>query len=1840
MRRFVLTGCVMGCVLAAGARGLSAEAPPFERARQLERAGEVKAAFLAYLDIPGCEYAAVRLARPKAGEFLPVVEPLTRDMEDTPANPRAILVRADLRLATGDKDGALKEYRAFVARIAEGQGQGWPQGRVPATYYPVEPSQPDHVYGPAQPFTLGPGSHRDNWLIRRFIALQAWDDAAREFERIRAIHRRMAQPYVLMFPVFKEGKVVSQEKRLVRPTGFSGRALQFAVDYAYFLKSRGRIDDSLAALMEPMALVDMDRNPNEFEAKEVIPEAEAAKYPDLTGAADSRLSARFAWSNGIARKEFVRLAYGAFKAAGKEDRLVRSLQRQIEDGRNAARRVLARVRLHQGRPDAALALELAYIEHGKFDDLSAAYRRGRAYEDCRKLADAAAEYEKAVALPFVTPDVPDADEEAVERRYMSARAVMPGEFGPPDEKRLTIELLARLERLYRALAKSDKVLDVTLRQFEASPVLLMDLDRVEQAAQRFRAVGAEARFTDWAKALAVKADQPIARANLWWVAGEYAQTAAAIGAAALPTTRPVHASYARGQWHDRFKKAGELRTLLEALVKANPNDGQARLELLALDGRGDTAREIQALELLLDHGGGHYPVRQDEADGRTWFRSHYHLAYRLMRLYERAGQLDELRALGLKMLKAFVGEWRQSRWQYRYRDANALPEDANAILGLTIQHADAGMLDDLEKALADWPNGAAKAQIARRKAGRFVRPVRKAIGWANMPDAVRAYVSHENVLSLAVDEKHIYAGMPWGIAVYTSAGEPVTRVALAADARDLLAVGDHLWAATSAGLCRISIGDWAVARLTLPAEEGRGSYIPYTLASDGKHVWIGTSRGVARFDPAANFLRVYSSRELRVTGSHGWERLLLDGDVVYADSAEGTRRYDPRTDTWAVIDCDERPVHLVALADGVLWGHVWLNDKLRDRPCRIDRRTGAVTPILIEQSARIGDRSINGPFAYFGTWKGKPVLGPKGPAYYYDATIDRLRPLPTDDDGRVAIDSDILPGLRSGTPWRKPNGVLTCYDDQTHKHEILQDVPFNTGNWSMARLADGALVLAGRRERCPRYPNDQESLFDTYETWTEEGGLYLIKPRDAAFQAAGDAGRMPALQKSTARRISSVLAADTLPGDEILALVRNAAGYDWVCTNRGLAVMDKDGAVVAHVTRADGLCANRVVGAAELGGKVYFATGWGDHGGGLAVFDPKTHVFTGRFRADGLATDKLANVAAGGDELVLKYDVEYMRSGRGEYRLYAPGRFDPKTGTVTQAGQVQMLRQPEASAMRLLGEPDRWSMRFLGGLRISAAAGGGQNCEAGSRGLLVSPVASSAATLKIAGLTPKVVIDPALALMAAAERVRPRFASAADLERYLADENLYLRRRALYFLAISNERSDPKYIPPVLKAADEDADPGVRNVAVYALTRLPEDKRIVKALEARLASENRTVRGLAAIDRTRRGHRPDLKHFAAIFTQPDRYGTLPMMRDTITVPMNPEAAARALIPEADAEVLALLVAHAPRVAGNLNPADWQALGQALRKHPEAAPTLLKTYITDGWQRDLILRMFKEAGPAMLPALHEALASPDRVTRSNAARACGAVGDPTSIPHLIQALDLESGLSRASIVWALGELKAAAAMPMLAKLYVDARNDEERRRGAGFRGAQSQAEIRAQYDTMASLDSVGDDWDELKAALAPEPVNPRRNEELLDPGHILDAVRKIGPAAAQDFYRALAGEKDTRARGEAAVGLAQGAKDDLHKNLVILRNLLGDAEVYVRIRAAVSLLLLGQDDARQPIFDWLKSDREWEVRQTLDQLARAKDRGKLAFARPQIEAIAADPAMSDDVRRLAKGLLER
>jgi len=91
---------------------------------------------------------------------------------------------------------------------------------------------------------------------------------------------------------------------------------------------------------------------------------------------------------------------------------------------------------------------------------------------------------------------------------------------------------------------------------------------------------------------------------------------------------------------------------------------------------------------------------------------------------------------------------------------------------------------------------------------------------------------------------------------------------------------------------------------------------------------------------------------------------------------------------------------------------------------------------------------------------------------------------------------------------------------------------------------------------------------------------------------------------------------------------------------------------------------------------------------------------------------------------------------------------------------------------------------------------------------------------------------------------------------------------------------------------------------------------------------------------------------------------------------------------------------------------------------------------------------------------------------------------------------------------------------------------------------------------------------------------------------------------------------------------------------VLKNLLADATVSVRVPAAVSLLILGQDAAAQrPLLEFLGRGNPWDKISVVRELGRVKDVSRWEFARPSIKAVAADMTIPDEFRRQALALLQ-
>lgn len=767
MRIPLLLVCLLACV------ALSQE--PSE----LERSGNWQEAMALYARLPGWEYRAAWLGRAHPEEALALL-PATK-------GPAQYLLYGDLYLALGDKDQALAFYQ---------------KGVVDRDYIAEPPrwAELSHLWqGAAAPWTLGGGSHRDNWLLRRYLALEAWQDADREYARMWNVHLARA---------------ASKQ--------WDGKGLEFALDYAYYLNKRGHSEEALDLLLVPLELMDLDRNPD----------YRPDEYP-ATGVL------------GVSRKTYLRICYGFYHSAGKQSKLLHKLE---GSQRPASVQLLAQLELEQDRPTRALELFLKHLSLLDLDPLSHHYRLAQIYRRMGFPAQASEELETCLKLPGVPQDVPDPDEEELTGRRNSSQ---PSRAFPyrNDRESFKAHVWKQLGALRAAQGDVDGYLESLVRQYE-NPVARMTVQDLQRA---FEASGRQDAFRKWclSQAKQTRAADP----SEWYeLAGD-----------------PSGAQSAREQWRKE--------TILA--LRQRPDDPRSQLELLRLTGQDDT---LQYWELRY------------QVEGLLW------QVERILRACERAGRLDELRARGKRLLHDKLGG------------------NLNEVAAILADHAEAPFL----KQLLARTSGPARAQILRRLAPPPHSPWKW--GWANLPPHVRALSCISGAPSCSVeDERYLYLGYDWGLAVTDTLGRPVTRVALGTRVRDVEVAGGFAWLADDGGhLFRLEPRSWKVTEVALPQMRVED------LCAQGPTLWI-FGRTACRLDTRSLELEVLQTERPISRGiAVGSELWLEDDGKVFS--------FNPEFEQERELG---KSLRLLAWIDGSLWV------ESAEGLCRVDPEHREVQPVEV-----------------------------------------------------------------------------------------------------------------------------------------------------------------------------------------------------------------------------------------------------------------------------------------------------------------------------------------------------------------------------------------------------------------------------------------------------------------------------------------------------------------------------------------------------------------------------------------------------------------------------------------------------------------------------------------------------------------------------------------------------------------------------------------------------------------------------------------------------------------------------------------------------------------------------
>ncbi|MBN2684165.1 MAG: hypothetical protein JXR40_02695, partial [Pontiellaceae bacterium] len=477
------------------------------------------------------------------------------------------------------------------------------------------------------------------------------------------------------------------------------------------------------------------------------------------------------------------------------------------------------------------------------------------------------------------------------------------------------EIIPRLQRIYTTQGKTDRVLELSLFQFDRIPGALADFNLLMNTAERHAAEGKTAEFYAWTETQAAQATNLTAKANLYWAMNHPEQTLAVLANAENTEQLEV--------WKSRFKnKSYKLFVkLLDLSLALDSTDSLTRMEKLELQPEPLTPKSIDTLERLLAQDAKSPFPRGKGTYVRTRFHNEYDLAYRLMQLYEKENRIDDLTALGQRVALGEAPFESIDKSTFTTGRSDEIKSDLNAILSLLIHYADARTLNLLSTAWSTVPDFPAKRQLARKQRGGFETSTTAAIPWANLPEGVTALVSSENVLSLGADKQYAYSGHPWGIAVYDHEGNAVTRIALGTAALNIETCGGKVWIGTPLGLYSIDPKTWSIALLPMnqdlaewerDLDELSPSYYNgiYALAADDEFLWIGTSRDIRRLDLKTETLRIFSERELGQKSKSSWDKIWIEEQRVWAGGHDGTMLFDRATETWSKLLYQDAPVHI------------------------------------------------------------------------------------------------------------------------------------------------------------------------------------------------------------------------------------------------------------------------------------------------------------------------------------------------------------------------------------------------------------------------------------------------------------------------------------------------------------------------------------------------------------------------------------------------------------------------------------------------------------------------------------------------------------------------------------------------------------------------------------------------------------------------------------------------------------------------------------------------------------------------------------------------------------------
>lgn len=1699
------------------------------------RDGRITEGFSKLFLIKGREPFAAEKARRYPTEALQVLA----QSRLVDSNPMLWMVWGDAMLALNNRAGALNCYQIYAEKIKL------------EPVYPVERdmfvSDPwdldaDTIHKKWM-FRIGPGSHVDNWLLRRFIYLDALSDAGSEFARVWQLHQS-----------------------LVGKRQYPFWSLQFVMDYACFLNQTNQTDQALTLVCRVLEQMDLDRYPVPAETDDEL----------IT----SLLRASFEVGVGLRREDFIRLALRFFQKVGKESEFVAFVDQMVHQRGGPARRIKAQVFNCLQQPQVALQEELNYLEQASFSPGWKKFRQANTLEKWGHLCQAVADYEECLRVPGSVPELDELNEVTGEMIAWNFRLKEP----TIRARAFRTKILERLKRFGPLCPgwPAEKHLAVVLELAKIAPEQLKDPRQIKHLEAAFNSANQPNGFKNWANQF-VSGQSPVEAATA--VAIYINDQPALFDIFARQVEMPGFNSMTLEFWVYQFgqNRPEWRRQLLEYLLKIHPDNKIIKGKLFILNSLQHQDNVVPALESIIET-----PQLRDRLFpvqiGSTRVENISQVALTLIKQYAQSGEVEKLFAL---MYQVANGEPPFDRFEANWPNPVHLNQ-VNLAIGIALNNLkNPAQVTRLQTVYDQLPWRRSKKQSFFTtevnpttlpkdwKSGYFLNTHLATIEPGTTSTGPQVLVSFGMVTALCRNDRWMFVGHPWGVAIRDFKGNLVRCLALGEGPRTMVADAQALWVGTSENLFRVDLKTFGAVVVSyedptvqaLPVHnqdpvsqksKQRTAFAQVKcLVIQGTRLWIGASDLFA-LDMGTYALRWFRPDEFPARNASGWEKLFADGDSIWVSRFNECFRYDSRYDRWeAPIEPGDTQLGLMWLIDGQLWAKsVQRNQQLK---CFvIDPKSRVAKPV-----GQDGLSLFNG-FDFFGWYQGNPLFGRKVPQYVYNSQTNRLIFLGENPQLEMSE-------LKNGIPPNLP--VWGQYDRGDQVVQVGWPTEANAGQVffslrNMLTLPDKTLVLAGGDA-----------------SYSVSGGLWLVPGQKP--------GPRQVFQPSLGFWVASIV-----PHEPTKTL--------WVNTNEGIFVFDHQNKLVMRLGQSDGLISNLVTHGVWVGNQYICICDSADTLF-VSVIDPqKTRVITNSRLCEKSNAYRIKSLtpATSGKGVMISF--ELVGEYRSESSRQVPDPIEFPLGSGDYSEPLHLKNVPvEPSSPKQL-QP---KLPYLGGTLGGQVQAFGKTYLYGNNGVVLFqnelPVHQKQELVVTLSPAQPFWQQKEAAQMPNVDRLPPQ----AVLNQLDTENNPY--RLAKLMTAKWKDLSAQAELDNRIATLTTSHPSRVVRVAGVNILAALLDPKVIPVLQQAALEKDPEISQQALSWLLQRNVVPDVRVIKRHFLS-DRWVS------------DKEFFLKAAASEADAEVLRLLIDNIDLLEGKNSAEIYRLLSNRLVQNPKlfqefwfqllpAIPITPKTVT-------FVRQVSQSAGKALLPHLHQELRSEDEIARTYAAYSCGIIGDPASIPILEQALQHQSGLSRAAIVRSLVELKAIESIPRLAKLYIqEVLREAGEKKEVVVRYPWSSARYPRVWETLTEVDTIEAEWEMLKSARLGLSIKPESSSLSSKSENIIWAARQMGPTAEQEFYRILAGSRLPKFRLLAAENLtavSEGEKEATHQ---ILEQLSGDQYQQVMFAAIVSLLNLGDMSAQTKLEKFLEDPYQIDVHGLANQVKRIRDQKLQASVLSHIKA---------------------